>query len=185
MNRNEAEQLAGDYVLGTLSGPELTEFEANLAHDPEQQRRVAAWERRLTPLAAALPDVEPRASVWDAIAAALDEAGPPATVTVRDGEGEWRILAPGAEIKVLMVDRDAGFQSFLLRLAPGALLPPHDHSILEECLLLEGDMLIGERAYSRGDYHAALPGSRHAPISTRNGGVVFIRSELRPEMLVC
>ena len=27
-------------------------------------------------------------------------------------------------------------------------------------------MLIGERAYSRGDYHAALPGSRHAPIST-------------------
>ena len=121
--------------------------------------------------------------VWQSIAAALDEAGPPATVTVRSGEGEWRTLTPGAEIKMLMVDRDAGFQSFLLRLSPGAMLPPHDHSILEECLLLEGDMLIGERAYRRGDYHAALPGSRHAPISTRNGGIVFIRSELRPEML--
>ena len=185
MNRNEADQRAADYVLGALSGAELAEFEANLARDPKLQRSVADWERRLTPLAATLPEVEPRDSVWQAIEAALDEAGPPATVTVRDGEGEWRTLVPGTEIKVLMVDRDAGFQSFLPRLAPGTLLPPHDHSILEECLLLEGDMLIGDRAYSRGDYHAALPGSRHAPISTRNGGVVFIRSELRPEMLAC
>ncbi len=183
MNRNETEQLAADYVLGALSGSELAEFEANLARDPKLQRLVADWERRLTPLAATLPEVEPRDAVWQSIAAALDEARPPATVTVRSGEGEWRSLTPGAEIKMLMVDRDAGFQSFLLRLSPGAMLPPHDHSILEECLLLEGDMLIGERAYRRGDYHAALPGSRHAPISTRNGGIVFIRSELRPEML--
>ena len=183
MNRNEAESLAGDYVLGALSGPELAEFEANLARDPALQRQVAAWERRLTPLAATLPEVEPRASVWEAIEAALDAAGPPATVTVRAQEGEWRILAPGLEIKVLMVDRDTGFQSFLLRLAPGCQLPAHDHGSLEECLLLEGDMLIGDRAYSQGDYHAALPGSRHAPISTRNGGLVFIRGQLRPEML--
>ncbi len=183
MNRNEAESLAGDYVLGALSGLELAEFEANLARNPALQRQVAAWERRLTPLAATLPEVEPRTSVWDAIEAALDEAGPPATVTVRAREGEWRMLVPGTEIKMLMVDREAGFQSFLLRLAPGTLLPPHDHNILEECLLLEGDMLIGDRAYAAGDYHAALPGSRHAPISTRNGGLVFLRGQLRPEML--
>ena len=183
MNQYEIEQWAGDYVLGTLSGSELAEFEAHLARNPELQRHVAAWERRLTPLAATLPEVETRASVWDAIEAALDEAGPPATVTVRDGEGEWRTLSPGAEIKLLMVDREAGFQSFLLRLSPGTMLPPHDHNTLEECFLLEGDMLIGDRAYRQGDYHAALPGSRHAPISTRNGGIVFIRSELRPEML--
>lgn len=184
MNRNEAETLVGDYVLGALSGSELTEFEANLTRNPELQRQVAAWERRLTPLAATLPEVEPPASVWDAIAAALDAAGPPATVTVREREGEWRMLGPGVEVKMLMVDRNAGFQSFLLRLAPGCQLPPHDHSSLEECVLLEGDMLIGDRYYTRGDYHAALPGSRHAPISTRNGGVVFLRSELRPELLV-
>ncbi|MCB1770707.1 MAG: cupin domain-containing protein [Candidatus Competibacteraceae bacterium] len=183
MNRNEAESLAGDYVLGTLSGPELVEFETNLARDPQLQRLVAAWERRLTPLAATLPEIEPRASVWDAIEAALNEAGPPATVTVRGREGEWRMLAPGLQIKLLLVDREAGFQSFLLRLAPGCQLPAHDHQIVEECLLLEGDMLIGDCAYAAGDYHAALPGSRHAPISTRNGGIVFIRGQLRPEML--
>ncbi len=183
MNRNEAESLAGEYVLGSLSGPELAEFEANLARNPELQRLVAAWERRLTPLAATLPEVEPRTSVWEAIETALDEAGPPATVTVRAREGEWRMLGPGLEIKLLLVDREAGFQSFLLRLAPGCQLPPHDHSSLEECLLLEGDMLIGDRAYVAGDYHAALPGSRHAPISTRNGGLVFLRGQLRPELL--
>ena len=183
MNWNEAESLAGDYVLGALSGSELAEFEANLARNPELQRLVAAWERRLPPLAATLPEVEPRDSVWAAIEVALDEADPPFTVTVRAGQGEWRKLAPGLEFKLLLVDREAGFQSFLLRLGPGCQLPAHDHSSLEECLLLEGDMLIGDRAYAVGDYHAATPGSRHAPISTRNGGVVFIRGQLRPEML--
>ena len=183
MNRNEAESLAGEYVLGSLSGPELAEFEANLARNPELRRLVVAWERRLTPLAAILPEAQPRTSVWEAIETALDEAGPPATATVRARGGEWRMLAPGLEIKLLLVDREAGFQSFLLRLAPGCQLPPHDHSSLEECLLLEGDMLIGDRAYVAGDYHAALPGSRHAPISTRNGGLGFLRGQLRPELL--
>ncbi|MDG4552999.1 MAG: cupin domain-containing protein [Candidatus Competibacter sp.] len=182
MNRNEAESLAGDYVLGALSGPELAEFETVLAADPVLRQQVSAWERRLTPLAATLPEATPRAALWDAIEAALDADGPPATVTVREREGEWRTLTPGLEIKLLLVDRQAGFQSFLLRLAPGCQLPAHDHDALEECLLLEGDMLIGDRAYTAGDYHAALPGSRHDPISTRNGGVVFLRSQLRPEL---
>jgi anti-sigma factor ChrR (cupin superfamily) len=87
------------------------------------------------------------------------------------------------KIKVLLVDQKADFQSFLLRLAPGCQLPAHDHRAIEECLLLEGDMIIGDRQYAIGDYHAALPGSRHALISSRDGGLVFIRSELRPEFL--
>ncbi|MCP5158032.1 MAG: cupin domain-containing protein [Gammaproteobacteria bacterium] len=183
MKRNEAEQLAGDYVLGTLGDPELAEFEAILSQDPVLRQQVAAWERRLTPLAVALPEATPRAAVWEAIEAALDAQTPPHTVTVRAQEGEWRILAPGVEIKLLMVDRKAGFQSFLLRLAPGGRIPAHAHSSLEECLLLEGDMTIGDRQYTVGDYHAALPGSQHATLSSRNGGVVFLRSELRPELL--
>ncbi|CDH44717.1 cupin domain-containing protein [Candidatus Contendibacter odensensis] len=183
MNRNQAESLAGDYVLGTLSGSELTEFEAALAGNPGLRQQVAAWEQRLTPLAVTLSEATPRPALWEAIEAALDAAGPPATVTVRAQEGEWRTLAPGVAVKLLLVDQDAGFQSFLLRLAPGCQLPAHDHGALEECLLLEGDMLIGDRYYTVGDYHAALPGSQHAPLSTRNGGLVFLRSELRPELM--
>lgn len=182
MKRNEAESLAGDYVLGTLSDPELAEFEAVLRQDPALRQQVAGWERRLTPLATALPEATPRASVWEAIEAAIDAQSPPNTVTVRAQEGEWRTLAPGVETKVLLVDQEAGFQSFLLRLGPGCQLPAHDHVALEECLLLEGDMTIGDRHYTAGDYHAALPGSRHATLSSRHGGLVYIRSELRPEL---
>lgn len=183
MNRSEAESLAGDYALGALSGPELAEFEIELAQNPALQAQVAAWERRLIAWAALLPEITPSAAVWEAIETALDAAGSPATVTVREHEGDWWALAPGVEIKMLLVDRDAGFQSFLLRLAPGCQLPTHDHGALEECLLLQGDMLIGDRQYVKGDYHAALSGSRHAPISSRNGGLVFIRSELRLELI--
>ena len=183
MNRNEAKSLAGDYALGALSELELAEFEAHLAQDPTLQAQVTAWERRLIPWAGLLPEAPPSAAVWNAIETALDAAGSPATVTVREHEGEWWTLAPGAEIKMLFMDRDTGCQSFLLRLAPGCQLPTHDHGALEECLLLEGDMLIGDRQYFKGDYHAALAGSRHASISSRNGGLVFIRSELRPELM--
>jgi len=182
MKRSEAEQLAGDYVLGTLSSLELDDFETVLCQDPVLRQHVSAWERCLTPLAVALPEATPSARVWETIEAALDAQSPPNTVTVRAQEGEWRTLAPGVEIKLLRVEQAAGFQSFLLRLAPGGQLPAHDHSALEECLLLEGDMMIGDHCYTQGDYHAALPGSRHASISSRHGGLVFIRSELRPEL---
>ncbi|MCB1920575.1 MAG: cupin domain-containing protein [Candidatus Competibacteraceae bacterium] len=181
MNTHEVEQMVSDYVLGTLADPELAQFEAILSEDPVARQQVAIWERRLTPLAGALPEATPRASVWEAIEAALDAHSPPNTITVRAQEGEWRILAPGVEIKLLLIDQAAGFQSFLLRLAPGCQIPAHDHRSLEECLLLEGDMIIGDRHYAVGDYHAALPGSRHPPLSTHAGGVVFLRSELRPE----
>lgn len=182
MKWSEAEQLAGDYVLGTLSELELTEFEAALRQNPALRQQVATWEQRLTSLATALPEATPRSSVWVAIEAALDAQSPPNTVTVRAQDGEWRTLAPGVEINLLRIDQAAGFQSFLLRLAPGCQLPAHDHRTLEECLLLEGDISIGDCYYTQGDYHVALPGSRHASISSRQGGLVFIRSELRPEL---
>ncbi|OED43482.1 hypothetical protein AB833_03610 [Chromatiales bacterium (ex Bugula neritina AB1)] len=65
-------ELAGEYVLGTLSGRDLEEFTADLDADYRLQAMVLEWQERLQPLAEALPPEEPPAHVWDSIAARLN-----------------------------------------------------------------------------------------------------------------
>lgn len=61
---NLREALASEYVLGTLSSRARARFQALLRSDPALRRAVAAWERRLTPLAEALTETAPPARVW-------------------------------------------------------------------------------------------------------------------------
>ena len=66
---NEAlrNKLAAEYVLGTMSARARRRFEINLKESPALRRAVAEWEKRLTPLALALPEIEPPSRVWQAI----------------------------------------------------------------------------------------------------------------------
>ena len=56
--------LAGEYVLGTLAGPERRDVERRLATDAVLRAAVADWEVRLLPLTALAPLQEPTASLW-------------------------------------------------------------------------------------------------------------------------
>ena len=60
-------KLAAEYVLGTMSARARRRFEINLKENPALRRAVAQWEKRLTPLALALPEIEPPSRVWQAI----------------------------------------------------------------------------------------------------------------------
>ena len=66
-NEELRKKLAAEYVLGTMSAHARRRFEINLKENPALRRAVADWEKRLTPLALALPDVEPPSRVWRAI----------------------------------------------------------------------------------------------------------------------
>ena len=70
--------LAAEYVLGSLEGEERGEAERLLATDPAFARTVAAWQQRLTPLAAHVTPVRPPADLWDRIEA--DTAPAPAAI---------------------------------------------------------------------------------------------------------
>jgi anti-sigma-K factor RskA len=67
----ESEILAAEYVLGTLHADERTLFTSVLAHDREAREAVAAWERRLAPLSAAVPEIPPPPAIWERIECAL------------------------------------------------------------------------------------------------------------------
>jgi len=68
---------------------------------------------------------------------------------------------PGIEIKVLMEDPESGLQTTLTRMAPGAELPMHEHTDLEQSWVLEGRLVDHEGEATAGSYVWRPKGSRH------------------------
>ncbi len=96
------------------------------------------------------------------------------TLTIFGDGGDWVALAPRVRMKKL--HQDAGGRSYLLRLEPGAVLPSHAHEGDEECLMMEGEVFLGELLVRAGDYHLAPAGTRHSGITSPAGALLFIRS---------
>jgi anti-sigma factor ChrR (cupin superfamily) len=92
---------------------------------------------------------------------------------VHSHEGEWVRLLKGVEMKLLRQDEKS--RSFMLRMAPGARIPPHGHAIDEESLVLQGDVTINGIFCRTGDYHLAPGGKPHDWLTTRDGCLLFIR----------
>ena len=104
------------------------------------------------------------------------ENEPAPYLTIHASEGPWIAIAPLVEIKVLRQEGQSA--SFLLRVQPGGQLPDHVHLEDEECLVLQGSLLLGEGVMLRaGDYHRAAKGSPHGPASTNTGVLLFLRSD--------
>lgn len=66
--RLSPDALAGEYVLGLLTGDDLVQARERLVSDPEFASEVARWQGRLAPLHEETQAVEPPPSVWNGIA---------------------------------------------------------------------------------------------------------------------
>ncbi len=64
---DELSATAMEYALGTLSHEERIAFARRLEADSGARAALADWEGKLAPMAAAIPPVEPDASIWRAI----------------------------------------------------------------------------------------------------------------------
>lgn len=102
----------------------------------------------------------------------LPFTGPPARTVFAGAEG-WREAAPGLSRKDLW--SDGRLASRFYRLEPGARLEGHAHPLPEECLMLEGELFLGDILLQAGDYQLAPAGSRHGPASTDVGALLFVR----------
>lgn len=63
------EQLAAEYVLGTLQGGARRRFVRLMADRADVRLAVMAWEAKLTPLANSIAPIQPPTQVWKAISA--------------------------------------------------------------------------------------------------------------------
>lgn len=95
-------------------------------------------------------------------------------LTIAEDDGDWQPFLDGVRLKVLR--EHEGVLSYLLRLEPGATLPPHRHPLDEECLVLEGRLRVGTQIeIGPGGYHLAHGGALHATIRTDTGATIFLR----------
>jgi len=179
MRDRDTDGLAAEYALGTLAGAERDQFVEEMAQDPALEKLVAEWEQRLSPLNERIEPMKPPADLWAKIDAEVDgltsfEAN---AVNVRASEGDWQQLLEGVDRKILFRDPAAGTESYLLRFAPGASIPAHEHRLSEHCLMIEGEVVIDGRRFGPGDFQAIPAGTPHPAIVSEGGALVFIVGE--------
>ncbi len=96
------EELASEYVLGTLDAAQRAEVERRLATDRELRAAVDAWEARLLPLAERVTPVPTPATLWPRIQRSLDSAGAQPVRIWWNRLSVWRALA-GAGLAATLV----------------------------------------------------------------------------------
>jgi len=92
----------------------------------------------------------------------------------------WRAIEfPGCEVKPLYVDAKTGQATLLISMAPGAMLPDHEHALLEQTYMLEGRLVDKEGqdeglSVKAGEFVWRPAGSRHAAWCPEGGLMIAI-----------
>lgn len=121
--------LAGEYVLGTLTGADRAQFEARLRTDAAAARAVAEWARRLQPLADAVPPAIPPASLWRRITAELGTPQAPSRRSWLTAAAAAAVLAAALFIGNLMRQPEV---TAIAELAPQGGATAFTVSVLED-----------------------------------------------------
>ncbi len=79
----------------------------------------------------------------------------------------------GVQQKILLVDPDSGVVTALMRFAPGAKLPDHEHVLIEQTYVLEGSLVCGEGECKAGEFVWRPAGSRHEAWAGPKGGLML------------
>ena len=99
---------------------------------------------------------------------------------VRVGDMVWqKTRFPGCEVKTLLFDRASGLVTVLMRFAPGAVLPDHEHVKIEQTYVLEGRLVDREGpdeglSVGAGDFVCRPAGSRHVAWCPEGGLMLAI-----------
>jgi ChrR Cupin-like domain len=181
MMSEDLDQTAAAYALGIARGAARATIEARLSSDSALQAKVKLWQENFVAVDLAAGRNAPPVGLFDTILDAIDadEAALSGTLTRRAGTGVWTEMSPGVTYTVLFDDPAAKRRSMLVRALPGATYESHFHGEgHEECLVLEGDLVMGDLKLSAGDFHLAAKGSSHPPATTMSGCLLHISTAL-------
>jgi len=79
----------------------------------------------------------------------------------------------GIETKTLIADGTSGLLTSLLKMAPGARLPDHEHVEVEQTWVLEGSLECGEGRCTAGNFVWRPAGSRHEAWAGPEGALLI------------
>ena len=75
----------------------------------------------------------------------------------------------GVESRTLLLDKASGNVTVLLRMAPGAKLPDHEHALIEQTYVLEGSLECRGGRCGPGQFVWRPAGSRHEAWTPEGG----------------
>jgi len=109
MTDKELDEIAGEYVLGTLDGTERSDAQRRIQNDPEFAERVREWEQRLSHVSDQNSEIAPPSGLWQKISnelASLKNSDAPQPVDasqviaevfqLEKSRNRWRSAAIGA-----------------------------------------------------------------------------------------
>jgi len=191
----EAQIRAALYALGVLPEDETQEFE--FLEEDGQTAEVTTFEAVVKDLAYAAPPHKPPEALRNRVLRRIAEidtreqsmtAPTPAPIIEKPGLlftrsalMDWKGDNTPVQVKTLSKDTDAGYHLSIIRMAPGAVLPPHRHADVEDSYVLEGEMLASGVLMRPGDYCRAEAGSLHTGVISRTGCVFIARASLHDE----
>lgn len=190
MTRENFEDKATAYALGAMNLHEVRVFEDLISSfDDGELKDLDELERTVSALAFAVEPAVPSLGVKEKLFAQINqeskkEVSEPEsesleyveTISLRKDEGEWVKFEKGIQIKFLFNDPVNKTVTSLMRLRPGSVIPRHKHIGVEQCYVVEGEMILGNDRYTAGDFFCAMPDTVHDTITSETGGVILLVS---------
>ena len=171
------------YALHVLPSNERPVVEAHLSECAECRQELETLRPVIGAFTSWPTDVlRPSASLWERLAgriAAETGAAPVMPAAQQPADPEWEEVASGISCKLLATDAGSGRVSMLVRLAPGAEYPPHQHAGVEELYLLDGELMIDDKTLHPGDYNRAEAGSADQRVWSGTGCTCVLLTSTR------
>ncbi|MFK7958616.1 MAG: cupin domain-containing protein [Lysobacterales bacterium] len=117
-----------------------------------------------------------RARIKDRLMERVQEE-PPLNV-IRADDGQWLPLEPGITMKPLYRSPDNGRVTALWKVEAGTNVAAHDHQEDEECLVLEGEIVVSGVTINAGDYLLGKKGQPHPVIECPRGALLLLRGAM-------
>jgi anti-sigma factor ChrR (cupin superfamily) len=171
------------YALQALPASELPVVEAQISACAECRQELETLRPVIDAFVAWPTDVlRPSASLWERLARRISaETGqaPLVPAPPRRPGPEWEEVAPGIACKLLATDAEKDRVSMLVRLAPGADYPPHDHAGTEELHLLHGELMVDDKKLYPGDYLRSEVGTGDQRVWSETGCTCVLLTSTR------
>jgi anti-sigma factor ChrR (cupin superfamily) len=180
------------YAFDLLDADQAQSIADHLAQCNSCAAEVKSLRETAADLPYALSDVNPHPRVRERVLRGLNgdrraslEQPLPGVFVMRQSQQRWRKTPyEGVEYKILYVDAATKNVTSLLKLQPGAAYPAHRHAAVEQCLVLEGTVRIGQIILEAGDFEYANTGTAHAVVESDNGCVLMLISNQDDEVFV-
>jgi len=104
----------------------------------------------------------------------LSPIPPGFSMRTEEDEGWMPHPVPGIRMKILSVNKAAGYVMLLLDVPPHTRFPAHRHSGAEECYVLSGSVVTCGRRFGVGDFIHADAGTAHDELWTDEGCRVLL-----------